>query len=62
LLRDELVGYGARARLTHPTEELSRTKKPGAVSRPGTVREFQFPEYSDSLTRVNGFLIIGIGA
>jgi hypothetical protein len=22
----------------------SRTKKPGAVSRPGTLREFQFPE------------------
>jgi hypothetical protein len=23
-------------------------KKPGAVSRPGTLREFQFPEYIDS--------------
>jgi hypothetical protein len=25
----------------------ARTKKPGAVSRPGTNRQFQFPEYSD---------------
>jgi hypothetical protein len=24
-----------------------RMKKPGAVSRPGTAREFQFREYSD---------------
>src|ERR1700719_3618975 len=29
------------------------TKKPGAVSRPGTLREFQFPEYTDLRKRVN---------
>jgi hypothetical protein len=31
---------------------LRGTKKPGAVSRPGALREFQFPEYSDLLNRV----------
>jgi hypothetical protein len=29
-----------------------RMKKTGAVSRPGTLREFQFPEYTDSVIRV----------
>jgi hypothetical protein len=28
-------------------------KKPGAVSRPGAVLEFQFPEYTDLPKRVN---------
>jgi hypothetical protein len=29
------------------TMETVSTKKPGAVSRPGAAREFQFREYSD---------------
>jgi hypothetical protein len=32
----------------------SHAKKPGAVSRPGRLREFQFHEYSDLQNRVNG--------
>jgi hypothetical protein len=28
-------------------------KKPGAVSRPGAIRKFQFPEYSDSPDDIN---------
>jgi hypothetical protein len=32
-----------RAALTHPTV-APQMKKPGAVSRPGTAREFQFHE------------------
>jgi hypothetical protein len=42
------------ARLTHPTVRTPHTKNPGAVSRPGTLREFQFPEYRDSMYRVKG--------
>jgi hypothetical protein len=40
------------ARLTHFTLRTPHTKNPGAVSRPGTLRQFQFPEYCDSMTRV----------
>jgi hypothetical protein len=29
------------------------TKKPGAVSRPGTNRQFQFPEYISDVAAVN---------
>jgi hypothetical protein len=29
------------------TIEMASHKKPGAVSRPGAAREFQFREYSD---------------
>jgi hypothetical protein len=39
-------GVNALTRSTHPTAETAapRTKMPGAVSRPGTLREFQFHE------------------
>jgi hypothetical protein len=32
------------AALTHPTGAAAPTKKPGAVSRPGAIRQFQFRE------------------
>jgi hypothetical protein len=32
------------AKTLNPSYGLRTTKKPGAVSRPGTLREFQFPE------------------
>ena len=35
---------GFRKSSTHPTDRKMHMKKPGAVSRPGTLREFQFPE------------------
>jgi hypothetical protein len=52
-LRGESVGFAiARedgrkrpyGRSTHPTDKQTHAKKPGAVSRPGTLREFQFRE------------------
>jgi hypothetical protein len=50
----EMVGYAplgaadlrepSGAALTHPTGAAAPTKKPGAVSRPGAIRQFQFRE------------------
>jgi hypothetical protein len=42
---NEKCGFAAEAKI--PAIDFGRsmsTKKPGAVSRPGIVREFQFPE------------------
>jgi hypothetical protein len=62
LLIGESVGYAPRGAktaaarsVTHPTDQCA-CKKPGAVSRPGTLREFEFPEYYDLNVRVNGFI------
>jgi hypothetical protein len=41
LLRRESVGF---AKTLYPPYGQTRNKKPGAVSRPGTLREFQFHE------------------
>jgi hypothetical protein len=41
LLLCESVGF---AKMLNPPYGQARTKKPGAVSRPGMVREFQFHE------------------
>jgi hypothetical protein len=53
LLKRESVGFAKR--LNPPRQETIARKKPGAVSRPGTLREFQFSEYSDLIIRVNGY-------
>jgi hypothetical protein len=58
--RSSLRGESADCASLHPpygseTDKRAR-KKPGAVSRPGTVREFQFPEYYDLAICVNVYL------
>jgi hypothetical protein len=39
-------------RSTDGVIETASMKKPGAVSRPGTAREFQFREWAESRVRV----------
>jgi hypothetical protein len=39
-----VVGWVWRSCSTHSRAAAAATKKPGAVSRPGTLREFQFHE------------------
>jgi hypothetical protein len=57
-------GFGVKAATKRPVENNKReqvsrgyfawqqTKTPGAVIRPGALREFQFHQYTDSRTRV----------
>jgi len=43
--RSDARGFAAEAQILRLRfQNNTRTKKPGAVSRPGTLREFQFPE------------------
>jgi hypothetical protein len=43
---------GADPKREHETVLRQRTKKPGAVSRPGAIPQFLFPEYPELAIRV----------
>jgi hypothetical protein len=58
LLQRESVGFAKMLNPPYGQRTIAR-KKPGAVSRPGTVREFQFPEYYDLMICVNEYLWLG---